>query len=175
MSHVNTALANLSILLNLRLGLQMEALTRVLVDLLSLSFAHVDPGLRLAHEVVLAFVAQLFKHDLLVFDQLSSLVLQCRSASRASAPVENRIRRVQLSAVLLNAALIVGCTLLIIAPHLLLLQLLLLKNRQVLVFNNGCPVAIHIDLPVALNMRAMGSVVLGAVLFGRSSWSLIIA
>ena len=125
-THVTIAFANLCVLLNLRLWLKMEALTRVLVDLISLSFAHVDSRMRLAHEVVLAFVAQLFKHDLLVFDQLSSLVLQCRGASRASAPVENRIGRVQLSAVLLNAALIVGRTLLIIAPHLLLLQLLLL-------------------------------------------------
>lgn len=175
MTHVTVTFANLSVLLNLRLRLKMKALTRVLVDLLSLSFAHVDSGMRLAHKVVLTFVAQLFKHNLLVFYQLSSLVLQCRGTSRASAPVENRIRRVQLSAVLLNAALIVGRTLLIIAPHLLLLQLLLLKNRQVLIFNNRGPVAVYIYLPVTLNMRPVGCVVLGAILFGRRSRSLIVA
>ena len=153
----------------------MEALARVLVDMLCLGFAHIDPGMRLAHKVVLALVAQLFKHDLLVFDKLARLMLQSGGASRASATVEDRIGRVQLSAVLLDAALIDGSALLIIAPHLLLLQLLLLKDREILLVNHWCPITIHIDLPIALYMGTMGRMVLGSILLGRRSGNLVVA
>ena len=55
---------------------------------------------------MLTLVPKLFEHQLLLFQELLSLVLQGRSATRSSASVENRIRSVQLTTVLLDTVLL---------------------------------------------------------------------
>jgi len=93
--------------LDLRLRLYVEALGRVLERLVILvvllsGLADCDSVLRLAHEVALAFVAELLQHELLLLQELPRLVLQRDRATRASTSVEDGVRGLELTAVLLD-------------------------------------------------------------------------
>ena len=92
---------------------------------------------------MLTLVPKLFEHQLLLFQELLSLVLQSRSATRSSASVENRIRSVQLATVLLDTVLLLKLVATVFKSRKSLL--LSLQVSKVLIVVHRLPVCINIS------------------------------